>query len=157
MQPKTEITLEALLMRRVPVALLPPSMRSNADTLLLRVNKLLEGYTGTVQVSSGYRPPSLNQAVGGASLSWHQQCAAIDLVDTDGSLWEHCLKNLELCADLGLWLEDKRWTPTWVHLQIYPPGSGRRIFVPNTKPPAAPRAFDGNYDKRLDSRVIIKN
>lgn len=150
--PAPHITLDGLLMRRVDVAELSPAMSGNAHALVSRVNALLAAYSGIVAVSSGYRPPDVNRAVGGAALSWHQQCAAVDLVDVDGKLWAYCLNNLELCADLGLWLEDKRWTPTWIHLQIYPPKSGNRIFVPNNKPPAAPRAWNGVYDKRLNSK-----
>jgi hypothetical protein len=146
-----------VLMSRIAEDKLNEAQRGNLKTLVDRVNALLAAYTGPVRVSSGYRPPNVNASVGGAAKSWHLQCAALDLADADGSLWTFCLENLELCADLGLWLEDKRWTPTWVHLQIYPPGSGARIFRPNEKPPAKPGAWDGVYDRRLDSKIVIKN
>jgi hypothetical protein len=42
-----------------------------------------------------------------------------------------------LLQEIGLWIENPMWTPTWVHLQIVPPHSGRRIFVPSENPPLA--------------------
>lgn len=30
--------------------------------------------------------------------------------------------------DFGYYVEDPRDTPTWVHIQIPPPGSGKRVF-----------------------------
>lgn len=124
------ITLSDLLMDRIAPADLTPEQAHNAETLLHRVNALLQGYKGPIHVNSGYRRPTDNAAAGGATKSWHLQCAAIDLQDTDGRLWSYCMNNLKLCEDLGLWLEDKKATPTWVHLQIYAPKSGRRIFKP---------------------------
>jgi hypothetical protein len=38
-------------------------------------------------------------------------------------------------ALVGLWLEDPRWCPDWVHLQTRPPLSARRVFVPSMAPP----------------------
>lgn len=152
-----KISLEQYLMKRATSESLSPDQVLNADILLKRVDVLLSAYAGPVNLSSGYRPAAVNASVGGAAQSWHRQCAAIDLVDTDGQLWTWCIENLELCADLGLWLEDKRWTPTWVHLQIYPPKSGKRIFIPNTKAPVSPEAWNGVYDKKWDSKVIVKN
>jgi hypothetical protein len=32
-------------------------------------------------------------------------------------------------------MEDPQWTPTWVHLQMVPPGSHRRVYCPSSKPP----------------------
>ena len=45
-----------------------------------------------------------------------------------------CVANLHLLADLDLYMEDPRctigqWT-SWVHLQIFAPRSGQRVFIP---------------------------
>jgi hypothetical protein len=152
-----KISTETVLMGRIKPEELSSDKAKNLATLLMRVNALLQHYKGPIKVNSGYRSPSINAAIGGAAKSWHQECAAIDLSDADGQLWAYCLANLELCAELGLWLEDKRWTPTWVHLQIYPPKSGKRVFAPKAGPAPAPKAWTGHYDSKQDSVVGTKN
>jgi hypothetical protein len=49
-----------------------------------------------------------------------------------------CLRNLNEMETIGLWMENARWTPTWVHLQTVPPLSGHRVYVPSALPPKAP-------------------
>ena len=49
----------------------------------------------------------------------------------------------EVLAEVGLWLEDPRWTfdpkgDHWVHLQTVPPRSGNRVFVPSDAPAKDP-------------------
>jgi hypothetical protein len=150
-----KITSESILMGRISVTQLDATQASNLSALESRLNKFFEAYTGELRISSGYRSPEVNAKLANAGKkSWHLQCAACDFSDANGKLWAYCIQNLKLASDLGLWLEDKRWTPTWVHLQIYPPASGKRIFAPSTKPPTAPQAFDGVYDSKLDSKVF---
>jgi hypothetical protein len=40
------------------------------------------------------------------------------------------MDNLQFLIELGVYLEDKNYTATWVHFQILSPGSGNRIFKP---------------------------
>jgi hypothetical protein len=135
---------------------LTPLQRNNLDALQVRLTALFLNYRKPLVVSSGYRPPEINAKVDGAAKSWHQEVAALDIQDTTGEVWTYCMDNLEACAALGLWLEDRRWTPTWVHLQIYPPASGNRVFIPNKKTPLDSRAWNGIYDKNLDSKSVDK-
>ena len=124
---------------------------NNAHVLLERVNGLLaraaqddvepgvEPDTGTA-VSSGWRPKPVNDTIPNAApTSKHITGLAIDLCDTlpERPLARWCLRNRAVLRELGLWLEDPRWTPTWVHLQSLPPGSGDRVFVPSTAPALA--------------------
>ena len=136
---------------------LTDGIRSNAAELLGRVNLLLswayrdgvrpalDRATGT-HVASGWRPPAVNDATPNAAAgSKHMTGEAIDLRDTgtrDLARW--CLRNLDALEEIGLWMEDPQWThqppgQPWVHLQIVPPGSRRRVYVPSTKPPLAAR------------------
>ena len=119
---------------------LNPAINENAVELLGRVNLLMswalpEG-VGHGGVASGWRPRFVNEATANAALgSKHLTGRAIDLRDdTDRSLARWCLRNQDALAECGLWMEDPQWTPSWIHLQSVPPGSGRRIYVPTTKP-----------------------
>ena len=43
-------------------------------------------------------------------------------------------------------MEDPQWTPTWVHLQIVPPGSRRRVYIPSSKPALAAKLPEQNQE-----------
>lgn len=141
----TKFTKTAILMGRATEAELGQELADNLHTLVERLNSFFADYNGPLRITSGYRPAAANSAAGGAKQSKHMICAAVDVADADCKVWDYCLRNLELASALGLWFEDKRWTPTWVHLQIEAPKSGKRIFVPNTSPAVAPNIWDGKY------------
>jgi hypothetical protein len=103
---------------------------NNAKSLLEKVNKLMKMYGRYPSVNSGWRPPEVNAAVGGAKLSNHMTCHAIDLNDDDGSLDAWCFTNLDKLEACGLYLEHPSKTPRWCHLQDVAPKSGRRVFMP---------------------------
>lgn len=119
-----------ILMGRIAETDLPVDQQANLTALVERLNALFGSFQGPIRVSSGYRRPADNAAANGAARSWHMQAAAVDLADADGRVWAFCLNNMPMLESLGLWLEAREATPTWVHLQIYPPKSGRRIFKP---------------------------
>jgi len=123
---------------------LSPEIERNAARTVEITNKLLaqaQTYgvvvkanpaTGS-QVSSGWRPPAINASTKGASpTSHHMTGRAVDLYDPDGELDEWLMSGIGMAAmeELGLWLEHPDATPGWCHLQIVPPGSGRRVFRP---------------------------
>ena len=133
----------------------------NATLLLGRVNLLLswayaehvtpalDARTGN-HIASGWRPPEINEATSNAAAkSKHLTGEAIDLRDSgtrDLARW--CLRNLDALEEIGLWMEDPQWTPSWVHLQIVPPGSRRRVYCPSSKAPLAamlPEQLTGGY------------
>lgn len=110
---------------------LTPSIRNNAVITVARVNQLLQRAEVLTQVTSGWRPPQINgQTKGAARLSKHMAGQACDLSDKAGLLDAWCMRNLQVLADIGLWLEHPDSTPNWCHLQIVAPGSGRRVFHP---------------------------
>ncbi|RYG94983.1 MAG: DUF882 domain-containing protein [Alphaproteobacteria bacterium] len=133
-----------------------PEISDNLDRFLKAINVVRILYSAPMEVASGWRPPSLNKNVkGAAKRSNHMMGLAIDFMDLDGKLRDWVLSHLPLMQELGFFFEDFRWTPTWVHFQIVPPASGRRIFLPYadvkknpmTKPDAWSGIYDGQYDQ----------
>ena len=133
-------------------------LTENAVRTVARVNRLLEHAaefgvvpgidrnTGT-QVASGWRPRSVNDRTSNAAkASNHIVGLAVDLQDTPArDLARFCVAdNGAQLAVFDLYMEDPRWTLVldehgrevdwWVHLQIVPPKSGRRIYIPSARP-----------------------
>lgn len=116
----------------------------NAENTVLRTNQLKQLATldGIVfpedEVASGWRPGAVNDATCNAATgSTHLTAEGLDTRDPERQFARWCLRNLPLLEQIGLWMEDPRWTPTWVHLQIRPPKSGKRVYIPSSKPPLA--------------------
>lgn len=146
------ISKNEILMGREIAFPLDKEQEKNLDILLEKMNKIRDEYGKSMSVSSGYRPAALNSGIAGAAKkSSHTLCMACDIRDIDGSVRKWVLQNLKLIKELGLWIEDFRWTPTWVHFQIRP--ASKRIFLaydPNKQPMTAPNIWDGKYDKKFD-------
>ena len=125
------ISRDEILMGRDAQYPLTDDMEQNLQLLLTAVNKLRTDYGIPMYVSSGYRPAAINATVPNAAThSWHMVCAAVDFADVDRKISNWCLANLDKLAEYGLWMEDAGSTPTWTHLQVYPPKSGNRVFIP---------------------------
>lgn len=127
----------------------------NLDRLLAVMNQIRSEYGIPMKVSSGWRPAAVNGGIAGAAKrSNHMLGLAVDISDRDGKLREWVLSNLDLMQKLGVYLEDFRWTPTWVHFQVVAPKSSKRIFVPyadiKKNPMTAPNAWSGTYDSKHD-------
>jgi len=117
----------------------PTTHVANAEGLLDKVNTLLSVFVNdnqdfVVRMNSGYRTVAHNATVlGAAPNSKHTTGQAIDIGDSHArtlALW--CLSNTGLLQTLGLYCEDMRATPTWVHFQSTPPVSRARFFIPTT-------------------------
>ena len=106
-------------------------IRENASELSRRVSVLMQDYI-KLCVSSGFRTLEANQAAGGAKSSNHLKGLAVDIHD----LGHYLLRDYEqkkeesLLVKHDLYLEHPDHTRTWTHLQITPPRSGNRVFVP---------------------------
>jgi hypothetical protein len=101
----------------------------NAIRLLYAVNVLREKLGTPLIVTSGYRSPEHNKRIGGAPFSNHMECLAVDFADADGSIKRRLMADSnKLLIECGLYMEDPKDTPTWVHVQIVPPRSGNRVF-----------------------------
>lgn len=134
------ITMQEILMGRVNFLDLPEELQKNGEALLEAVNKFRKEYGKPMYVSSGYRSPEINKATAGsAKNSAHMSLQACDFKD-DGSIFEFIKKDPTILERCNLYMEDPRWTPTWIHLQVRKPASGNRIFLPYSdgRPETAP-------------------
>ena len=120
---------------------LTDEIRANAQVTVDRANELLAraGRSDIHSVNSGWRPMAINDATANsAARSKHLSAEAADLPDADRTIATWCVDNLDVLKEIGLWMEDPRWTPTWTHVQIVPPKSGKRVFIPSSAPPKDP-------------------
>ena len=146
---------------------LTPTILENGRITQLRVNKFTaQCYQDTGVLfdkrSSGWRPLVVNENEGGSKKSNHIQAKAEDKIDDEERLLARYMlskRGQDLLAACGLWCEDPRWcaefapnerhegidgqdkTGTWhywVHFQIVPPGSGKRVYVPYNSKPITP-------------------
>lgn len=107
------------------------AVKGNALVTVARANLLLRAFGRDRGVRSGWRPLEVNAKTPHASVhSNHIIGAAIDIEDNDTQLGQWCLQNLGVLEDIGLWLENPKFTWNWVHVQICAPRSGRRVFDP---------------------------
>ena len=58
---------------------LPSCLKRNAQALAERLQLIRDALDVSIVISSGYRCPELNRAVGGAKSSQHQLCLAADI------------------------------------------------------------------------------
>lgn len=99
---------------------LSPELEANLKDLLEKVNKLRQLYGKPMYVSSGYRPGSYNTAAGGAKMSNHTICKAVDFKDPNGDIDAWCLQNMDKLKEIGLWLEHPDSTKGWCHVDTKP-------------------------------------
>lgn len=62
--------------------------------------------------------------------SKHLVCEACDFADADKRIARWVKEHIEWCEENGFYFEDFDSTPTWAHIQITPPRSGKTIFKP---------------------------
>jgi hypothetical protein len=124
---------------------LDEEVQANLLILLEKANKIRAAYGKPLIVSSGYRdkhdhiriyiekamkegkPFDITKVPMGSK---HLTGSAIDLFDPNQELQKWVKENIKLFEDVGLWMEDFSATPNWVHVQIVPPKSGKRFFIP---------------------------
>lgn len=133
------------------VGIAPSEHYSNASALLSKVNVVLAAFvadggklhinpsTGTLVAGSGHGGYRLEDATVGAPKSKHKTGQAVDVYDPKRDLARWVIAHPDLVhQQLGLSIERPEWTPTWVHFQSVPPGSGVFAFIPNSSPALAP-------------------
>jgi len=120
------ISRDEVLMGRDKEFPLTDELEANLTLLLVAVNKLRDIYGKPMYVSSGYRPGHYNTDAGGAANSPHKLCMAVDFHDTDGALKSWI--TVDVLVECGLYQEDPKRTPTWLHVQVRP--TINRVFIP---------------------------
>lgn len=111
--------------RKVYALQLKPEYLINAQKLLIQVNGLLKelGITES-DVTSGWRPPSVNQQTqNAAKSSYHMICLAVDILDDEKqTLAKLVASRPDLLKKYNLWLENYEFTKgrfqNWVHLDL---------------------------------------
>jgi hypothetical protein len=108
-----------------------PEIEANLDVLIERLSQVRDAWGKPMTVTSGLRSQADQARINPlAPKSNHLIGAAADILDEDGSLKKWVGDNLPLMEHIGLWFEAFESTPTWCHMQIFPPKSGKRIFIP---------------------------
>ena len=143
------ISIEDVMMGRLNFNDLPVDHQENVLTLVERINEFFHGYEWPLQkkVNDGYRRPQ-DTPKNGSLLSNHLTGSAVDLDDdAQGTVWKYVFKNRARLIEIGLWLEHPCWTHcdgmSWLHFQIVSPRSGKRFFIPSTRPNPNPSFWNG--------------
>jgi hypothetical protein len=120
-------------------------VRANAAITAAAYTRLETSFGRPIILSSGFRPQHVNaKTIGASANSLHLKALAGDAEDQDRELAIFCLSDLALLVHFGLYLEDPRYSRRrhpdtkkwmfWVHLQVVPPPSGKRVFIPHNGP-----------------------
>lgn len=124
------ITLEDYLMGRDKDYPLTEQMSQDASMMVATLAILEKSYGTPLVLTSGYRPAELNVNIPGACAhDAHTRCAGVDLRNSDGDLSAWCLNHLDILTQMGVWMESPQSAKNHVHLQLYPPASGHRVFI----------------------------
>lgn len=101
----------------------------NLEDLCRKVNAL--GYQPPMVASSCLRSIESQKKINPSAMgSSHLYGAAVDIADPRGELKRWLETRWGELVNCGLYMEDPKSTPTWVHLQTYAPKSMNRIFKP---------------------------
>jgi hypothetical protein len=116
---------------------LTDEIRANAAQTVSKANLLLNVFKAKTQdteirkVNSGWRPEQINgKTAGAAPRSKHMLGLAIDISDPEGDLKSWCMDNQDVLQDIGLWMEHPSACKGWLHVQVVPPKSQKRVFYP---------------------------
>lgn len=103
--------------------------KANLETLLGRINQVKAIYGKPMTITSGLRSQADQDRINPSALkSKHLIGAACDVLDEGLELTAWLKAHPRVLEDAGLWCEDGN--KNWTHFQIFPPGSGKRWFLP---------------------------
>ena len=99
---------------------LPPYLMRNAQALAERLQLIRDTLDVPITISSGYRCPELNKAVGGTKSSQHQLCLAADIHAKGYTAQE--LFELISGSNFGFdqLILEKIGGKEWVHISVQP-------------------------------------
>lgn len=141
---KPNLIKESEILGKVARESIPEDHQKNLDELLEKINKIRYAWGKPMRVTSGYRSKEdqiriykdlaeqRGQTFDPNKIPWgsaHLKCAAVDISDPDGKLYDWTHENKALMEEIGVWMEVKD-DQKRVHFQIYAPKSGNRWFNP---------------------------
>lgn len=101
----------------------------NLEDLCRKVNAL--GYQPPMRASSCLRSLADQKRINPSAMgSSHLYGCAVDIADPKGELKKWLETRYGELVNCGLYMENPKATPTWVHLQSYAPKSMNRVFNP---------------------------
>lgn len=131
------ITVKELLCNQSTFESLSEEQKANITELHEKINKVRAAYGKPMTVTSGFRSMEKHLAIYQRKgikrvpmKSNHLTGSAVDISDIRRDLQKWCLANEKKLAEIGLWMEDFRYTSSWIHFQIKPPQSQKRFFIP---------------------------
>lgn len=111
----------------------PPTLEQieNAEDLLQKLSLLEEELNVEFVITGGYRPEAMieDHMLPGCPHDAHSKGQGIDLRDIGLIISNTLIADQNLLIKYGLWMEDPSSSKDHLHLQTYPPGSGKRIFI----------------------------
>lgn len=102
---------------------LPPELLDSATYTLQRLDDIRAGYGKPIIITSGYRCPALNKAVGGKPNSQHLKAQAADL-KWDDDLLAYLLQH----AKFDQLIEESSKRTKWLHISFLPTGE-RNMYL----------------------------
>lgn len=118
----------------------PPDLEDNLLEMLVKINKVCDAWGKPMTVTSGLRSKADQVAIyvkkGITDIaqipmaSKHLSAQAIDIFDPERDLQKWVVQNTTLIEEIGLWMEDFKYTKNWIHFQTVPPKSKKRFFIP---------------------------
>lgn len=107
---------------------LTSTLKDNGVRLINKVNMLFKELgIKSASLSSGFRPSAVNaNTANAAKASAHMTCEAMDLILCP----EFDKIDEKLLEKYDLYMENRDYTKSWVHLQTRKTKSGNRIFIP---------------------------
>ena len=119
-----ELTATGTGLSNVP----PPDARAALKELVDNVLQPARDAIGLpVTVTSGYRSPAVNQAVGGASGSQHMRGEAADLQCADNRRLFEAIRG-GLLFDQLIWEHGTDESPAWVHVSYKTQGNRKEVL-----------------------------
>jgi hypothetical protein len=100
-------------------------------SLIMLVQNVLEparlSFGKPIKVTSGFRSPSVNKAIGGATNSQHSKGEAADLFCEDNAKLFEIIRN-ELVFDQLIWEGGTKLQPAWVHVSYKTQGNRSEVL-----------------------------
>ena len=110
-----------------------PEIRAKLNTLISVLDKIREQYGKPIFVTSGYRCPELNKAVGGVNSSQHVKGEAADLVGINDDETRKIFETAKAFGQFDQLLYEKNSKGNiWVHIS-YKASGNRKMCIDNYK------------------------